>query len=45
MAGVPGEEQRAGDGSEKLRHGWARQRAEAAAEQPAPPAPSDAPAR
>jgi hypothetical protein len=45
VAGVPGEEHRAGDGSEKLRHGWARKRAEAAAEQPAPPAPSDASAR
>ena len=45
MAGVPGEEHRAGDGSDKLRHGWAQRQAEAAAAQPAPPAPSDAPAR
>jgi len=45
MAGVPGEEHRAGDGSDKLRHGWAQKQAEAAAAQPAPPAPSDAPAR
>ena len=45
MAGVPGEEHRAGDGSEKLRHGWAQKQAETAAAQPAPPAPSDAPAR
>ena len=45
VAGVPGEEHRAGDGSEKLRHGWAKQQAQRAAEQPAPSAPSDAPAR
>jgi hypothetical protein len=45
MAGVPGEEHRAGDGSEKLRHGWARKQAEAAERAAAQPAPGDAPAR
>jgi hypothetical protein len=53
VAGLPGTAERtAGDGSDKLRHGWARQRAEeaerAAAEQatsPSEPAapPADAP--
>ena len=48
LAGLPGQDRTAGDGSDKLRHGWARKQAEAAAQQaaqPAPPAPSDAPAR
>ena len=45
VAGVPGEEHRAGDGSDKLRHGWAQKQTEAAATQPAPPAPSAEPAR
>ncbi len=44
LAGVPEPDRVAGDGSDKLRHGWARQRAEAA-ESAAPdaPAPADAP--
>ena len=40
VAGVPGRERVAGNGSGKLRHGWASQRAAAAQEpQPAPDAP------
>jgi hypothetical protein len=43
VAGVPGRDRVAGDGSEKLRHGWAEQRAQAAdaapAREPAPSAP------
>ncbi|HEX5011569.1 MAG TPA: hypothetical protein VFY71_14330 [Planctomycetota bacterium] len=48
VAGLPGRDRTAGDGSDKLRHGWAQKQTEAAAQQaaqPAPPAPSDAPAR
>jgi len=52
VAGVPGEDRTAGDGSDKLRHGWAQKRAEAAAraeaeraaEQPAPVEPAAQPA-
>ena len=40
VAGIPGRERVAGDGSDRLRHGWAEQQAQAATEV----APADAPA-
>jgi hypothetical protein len=44
LAGVPGHERKAGDGSSALRHGWAeRHAAEVAAQQAGNPTPSDAP--
>jgi len=42
LAGIPESRRIAGNGSEKLRHGWAQQRAAAEPAHPAQPAP-DAP--
>lgn len=39
LAGIPESQRIAGNGSEKLRHGWARERAAAGEPQPAPVAP------